>query len=102
MILVQYVRIDNITDLIVSSVSCGMVWLGNSERIADKHYNQVLESHFQKAVQFPVQHTPAGGRIASQDDSPVKQETPDNHVSSVKSGVSSMGDEGFEPPTSTV
>ena len=30
-------------------------WIGNSEAVAKKHYLQVTEAHFQKAVQNPVQ-----------------------------------------------
>jgi integrase len=87
-------RQTELTDLFPSHVVTG--WLGNSERIADKHYNQVLESHFQKAVQIQVQQNPASTRTASQTEQTGKRKTPENHVSTVKSGVYSMGDEGFE------
>ena len=36
-------------------------WVGHSVTIANKHYLQVTEDHFAKAVQKPVQHTHAGG-----------------------------------------
>ena len=93
-------RQTELTDIFPSHVVTA--WLGNSERIADKHYNQVLESHFEKALQIPVQQTSAINRNASQAESTVMRKTPENHVIPVKSGVYSMGDEGFEPPTSTV
>ena len=32
-------------------------WIGNSPQVAAKHYLQVTEDHFQKAVQNPVQTT---------------------------------------------
>ena len=87
-------RQTELTDLFPSHVVTG--WLGNSERIADRHYNQVLESHFQKAVQNQVQQTPASSRTASQTEQTGKRKTPENHVSTVKSGGYSMGDEGFD------
>ena len=93
-------RQTELTDVFPNHVVSG--WLGNSERIADKHYNQVLDSHFEKALQIAVQRPSATARIASQADETVMRKTPENHVNPVKSGVYSMGDEGFEPPTSTV
>jgi hypothetical protein len=38
-------------------------WVGHSVAIANKHYLQVTEEHFAKAVQNPVQHMRAGGGI---------------------------------------
>ena len=43
-------------------------WIGNSPRIAAKHYLQVTDDHFSKAVQNPVQYPAASGRMASQDE----------------------------------
>ncbi len=44
-------------------------WLGNSERVAEQHYLQLLDSHFEKssqpAVQNPVQSASALHRMAS-------------------------------------
>jgi integrase len=40
-------------------------WLGNSPQIAAKHYLQVTEDHFKKAVHFPVQHLAAQGHFVS-------------------------------------
>ena len=31
-------------------------WIGNSQPVAAKHYLQVTEDHFRKAVQNPVQY----------------------------------------------
>ncbi|GEM_PF-137093 len=49
-------------------------WIGNSERVAAKHYLQVTEAHFQSgaksgavAVQIPVQQASAPLRTVSQD-----------------------------------
>ena len=41
-------------------VVCG--WIGNSPRVAAKHYLQVTEDHYGKAVQNPVQTAHDGGR----------------------------------------
>ena len=43
-------------------------WIGNSQPIAAKHYLQVTEDHFAKAVQNPVQHPAASGRTDSQEE----------------------------------
>ena len=34
-------------------------WMGNSEKIADAHYLQVLETHFAQALHNPLQQVPA-------------------------------------------
>ena len=39
-------------------------WMGNSPKVAQKHYLQVTDAHFEKAVQNPVQQASAGGRSA--------------------------------------
>lgn len=38
-------------------------WLGNSIQTADKHYLQVLASHFEQAMQNPMQQVPATAGI---------------------------------------
>ena len=85
-------------------------WLGNSERIAEKHYLQVLDSHFDKAVNADCMHpcmqngdeTAGKARHTEQADNkkaPVLQ-----GLAASYAGIQScrLGDEGFEPPTSTV
>ena len=42
-------------------------WIGNSPQVAAKHYLQVTEDHFSKAVQNPVQYPAASKRIDSQE-----------------------------------
>ena len=48
-------------------------WIGNSPQVASKHYLQITEAHFQKAVQNHVQnhvhHTGQQGTIQSQAES---------------------------------
>ncbi len=73
------------------------MWLGNSERIAEQHYLQVLESHFQKAACIPARGTPASGRFETHRVTENAKTLGNSRVL-----VSSMGDEGLEPPTSTV
>ena len=41
-------------------------WLGNSPQIAAKHYLQVTEEHYQKALQNPMQYAHEQPRKASQ------------------------------------
>jgi len=38
-------------------------WLGHSQAIAEAHYWQVTEDHFQRAAQNPAQHEAAGKRL---------------------------------------
>ena len=42
-------------------------WIGNSPQVAAKHYLQVTEDHFAKAVQNPGQHTAVPARRDSQE-----------------------------------
>ena len=73
------------------------MWLGNSERVAEQHYLQVLEIHFAKAVQNPVQFTAALARTASQGVT-----TNAKTLEKPRVLASHVGDTGFEPVTSTV
>jgi integrase len=85
-------------------------WLGHSAAIANKHYRQVTDEHFAKAaatecMQIPMQQTPATAR-SERKHHIVKSENPAQLQGSAAScGLlreQPMGDEGFEPPTSTV
>ena len=51
-------------------------WIGNTEAIASKHYLQVTEDHFAKAVQNPVQHPAVLPRTGSQAGLPAHEKTP--------------------------
>jgi hypothetical protein len=42
-------------------------WLGNSPRVANRHYLQVTDTHFEKALQNPVQQLHGNSRNVSQD-----------------------------------
>ena len=85
-------------------------WLWNSERITEKHYLQVLDSHFEKAASADcmrpcMQNGDETVGKASHTEQAVNKKAPDlqglaasyEDIRNVK-----MGDEGFEPPTSTV
>ena len=65
-------------------------WLGNSVKIAAKHYLQVTDDHFAKAVQKAVQHPSADGRIEPHskiENRTEPQETAVGHLSAVMSGL---------------
>ena len=51
-------------------------WIGNTEAIASKHYLQVTEDHFAKAVQNPVQHPAVLPRTGSQATLAAHEKTP--------------------------
>ena len=85
-------------------------WLGNSERIAEKHYLQVLDTHFEKAVTADCMHDcmQNGVQLAGKE---LQREQADNKKAPDLQGITAsyfgnplgkMGDEGFEPTTSTL
>ncbi len=53
-----------------------VVWIGNTEAIASKHYLQVTEDHFAKAVQNPVQQAAVLPRTGSQAELAAHEKTP--------------------------
>ena len=80
-------------------------WMGNSQPVALKHYLQVTDDHYAEAVQNPVQQ-PHESRRKQPQPRPVS-----THKTAGLQGVatscdylhgSQVGDEGLEPPTSTV
>lgn len=85
-------------------------WLGNSERIAEKHYLQVLDSHFDRAsaprsAASALRNTSETLSTASQPCSAANAKPLVLSEEPTKQGVcvnGLMGDEGFEPTTSTV
>ena len=85
-------------------------WLGNSERIAEKHYLQVLDSHFDKAVSADCMHPcmqngdETTGK-AQHTERAGNKKAPDLQgltATYASSSIRQMGDTGFEPVTSTV
>jgi integrase len=80
-------------------------WLGNSAKVAQKHYLQVTDEHFQKAAQNPAQYEAASGgneQNVTQDKDSKNADLP--LVTATYNSVQNtgMGDEGLEPPTSCV
>jgi hypothetical protein len=53
-----------------------VVWIGNTEAIASKHYLQVTEDHFAKALQNALQHPAVLPRTGSQATLPADEKTP--------------------------
>ena len=53
-------------------------WMGNSPKVAQKHYLQVTDSHFEKAVQNPVQQASAMLGTAPLPAPTCDQNTPEN------------------------
>ena len=82
--------------------------IGNSVAVAVKHYLQVTDEHFEKAVQKAVQQSAALGRMESQEQHGFTTESafcePERRYAKqcekVKEGE--MGDTGLEPVTSRV
>ena len=54
-------------------------WIGNSQPIAAKHYLQVTDDHFSKAVRNPVQHPAVLPRTGSQSDLALSTQAPVLH-----------------------
>ena len=60
-------------------------WLGNSEKVAKKHYLQVLDQHFQqastepdgKAAHFPAHHTATQGTTGAQSEDANHKKSPE-------------------------
>ena len=84
-------RQTELEDQFPSHVVCA--WLGNSVKVAAKHYLQVLDSHFPKATQ----HTAASGVFEAH-----TVTTNAKTLGNPRVLVSKLGDTGFEPVTSTV
>ena len=85
-------------------------WLGNSERIAEKHYLQVLDSQFEKAASADCMHScmqngvETVGKAQHTEQAGNKKAPVLQGLAASYAGVPSsrMGDTGFEPVTSTV
>ena len=80
-------------------------WIGNSKVVAQKHYLQVTDEHFSKAVQNPVQQNAESSRDDSQELSDESRKT--NDFPSIAEDCENLqvilvGDTGLEPVTSTL
>jgi hypothetical protein len=119
--LIQNLRSTRQTELeesFPSHVVCA--WIGNSERVAKRHYLEVTDAHFARAS-ATVQTTEAATNDASREtthktthsmaemggigrkaESAENEKTLENACSPGFEGVCPMGGTGFEPVTSTV
>jgi integrase len=80
-------------------------WLGNSPKIAQRHYLQVTDEHFQKAAQNPAQYEAAQGGKGQKVTIGRDRENADLPlVTAAYNSIQNtgVGDEGLEPPTSCV
>ncbi len=80
-------------------------WMGNSPRIAKKHYLQVTDEHFQKAAHFPAQYPAANHSKPQQNEKSEEQESAFLRQRPASCGEKwgpSMGGTGLEPVTSCV
>ena len=107
-------RQTELVEIFSSHVVCA--WIGNSRQVAQKHYLQVTDDHFeraatggrpaeQKAVQNPVQQTAAAARNDPQANSAAYEETPDLQGFAASCDYvqnDRMGDAGLEPATSAL
>jgi len=99
-------RQTELEESLPSHVVCD--WIGNSEALARRHYLQVTDDHFERAaagvpgaVQNPVQLPAETPRNASQDEGATAAFS-EGSEGLRELATCSMGDEGLEPPTSTV
>ena len=65
--------------------------MGNSPKVAQKHYLQVTADHFEKAVQNPVQQASANPEIPSQSIAGRNEETPQNAGNQHSTGFRNSG-----------
>ena len=83
-------------------------WIGNSPKVAHRHYLQVTDEHFEQAVQNPVQHPAASSRTESQavsvdaDNLRDCETLRDDAILCGGAVMAGMGDDGLEPPTSSL
>ena len=80
-------------------------WLGHSTAIAQEHYWQVTEDDFEKALQNPMQHVHATPRTGPQPRPKQTQKSlvfRENATTCETTRDRRVGDEGLEPPTSTL
>ncbi|QDU56151.1 tyrosine-type recombinase/integrase [Aeoliella mucimassa] len=82
-------------------------WLGHSQQIANKHYRQVTDDHFEQAVQVEKRAAPCAAQSVDKQLQDVMAKIADSGNTEVSQllqlvNTCQVGDEGLEPPTSTV
>lgn len=101
-------RQTELTEIFPSHVVSG--WLGNSERVPEKHYLQVLDSHFEKATSADCMRPCMQNRDETAGNAPHSKQAETKKAPEIQRLTASyagmqnrkMGDTGFEPVTSTV
>lgn len=76
-------------------------WIGNSQAVAAKHYLQTTDEHFEKALHMRCSKS-QNGPASTRKSNVANAENPSKHSVSRGFATAKMGDEGLEPPTSTV
>ncbi len=95
-------RQTELAEFLPSHVVCA--FMGNSERVADQHYLQVTDAHFDaacSALHNPVQHTAASSCMEMHTEKSDTEKDGRNNMPCIFQSVP-MGDEGLEPPTFAV
>jgi hypothetical protein len=80
-------------------------WIGNSQAVAAKHYLQVTDDHFSKAVQNPVQQAAEPGCTGVNDDNNSHEKPPVLQGSAASCSsvqVARVGDEGLKPQSGNI
>jgi integrase len=76
-------------------------WIGNTQAVAARHYLQVTEEHFEKAARQAAQQAPESvGKGQQSETDTVGIAAVFQHLPTY--ATNQVGDEGLEPPTSTV
>ena len=86
-----------------SHVVCA--WMGNSRAVAEKHYLQVTDDHFEKATQNPTQSGSAKSGKGLSEAPTAQKKTPvlpGNATNCKYLPLRPVGDTGLEPVTSTL
>ncbi len=103
-------RATELADQFPSRVAAS--WLGHSEQIADAHYRQATDTHYQQAIEHPTGAMPESGPylahsppVTPPQASRKKSKNPgfpgfEENCLGVQNTL--VGDDGLEPPTSTV
>lgn len=72
-------------------------WIGNSREVAEKHYLQVTDDHYSRALQICARDA---SQASANDRSGIAEPAKTRYV--LQGAASKVGDEGLEPPTLSV
>lgn len=83
-------------------------WIGHDDRVAERHYLQITDAHFEKAVQNPVQYSAVSARIGSHGQNGNNKEKMQNEAVQKDADscdvreLQQVGSEGLERPLAQV